>query len=169
MLGSSGGDSARAAGERGLPFAANYHVSPGTVLEAVDAYRAAFQPSAVLSEPKVLISADAVVGPDEETARRLAAGYGAWVRSIRRGAGAIPFPTPEAADELEWSAEDQELVADRVDTQFVEAPEAVAKRLRVLQKATDADELLITNITHGHEDRGRSYALLADAWAKQTL
>src|SRR6185436_17607672 len=35
ILGSSGGPSADVAGRRGLPFAANYHVSPSAVLEAV--------------------------------------------------------------------------------------------------------------------------------------
>jgi hypothetical protein len=33
--------------------------------------------------------------------------------------------------------------------------------------ATGADEPLVTTITHGHEDRVRSYELLARAWAKQ--
>ncbi len=36
ILGSSGGQSAEVAGANGLRFAANYHVSPATVLEAVD-------------------------------------------------------------------------------------------------------------------------------------
>src|SRR6202042_451594 len=78
ILGSSGGESAQVAGERGLRFAANYHVSPATVLEAADGYREAFRPSADLSEPYVSVSADVVVGPDEATARELAAGYGLW-------------------------------------------------------------------------------------------
>src|SRR6478672_8417964 len=64
ILGSSGGDSAQLAGELGLPFGANYHVSPATVLEAVEAYRAAFRPSAALTQPHVLVSADVVVAPD---------------------------------------------------------------------------------------------------------
>src|SRR5690349_16927009 len=46
LLGSSGGESARTAGARGLPFAANYHVAPAKVLEAVSAYRESFVPSA---------------------------------------------------------------------------------------------------------------------------
>ncbi|MDX6351018.1 MAG: hypothetical protein QOF84_5808 [Streptomyces sp.] len=167
ILGSSGGESAEVAGERGLPFAANYHVSPGTVLEAVEGYRRAFKPSAALAEPRVLVSADAVVAPDDETARRLAAGYGPWVRSIRSGEGAIPFPTPEEAAAHVWTEEDRALVADRVATQFVGSPETVAERLAVLRDATGADELLVTTITHGHEDRVRSYELLARAWAKQ--
>ncbi|WP_233624277.1 LLM class flavin-dependent oxidoreductase [Actinoplanes sp. ATCC 53533] len=54
ILGSSGGQSARVAGERGLPFAANYHVAPAKVLEAVAAYREAFRPSATLAAPHVM-------------------------------------------------------------------------------------------------------------------
>ena len=93
ILGSSGGESAQVAGARGLRFAANYHVSPATVLEAVDGYRSAFQPSDVLDKPYVTVSADVVVAEDDVTARELAAGYGPWVRSIRTAEGAIP-PTP---------------------------------------------------------------------------
>ncbi|MEV1008428.1 LLM class flavin-dependent oxidoreductase [Streptomyces sp. NPDC049881] len=166
VLGSSGGQSAEVAGERGLPFAANYHVSPGTVLDAVEAYRAAFRPSAALAEPYVLVSADAVVAPDDATARELATGYAPWVRSIRSAEGAIPFPTPEEAAALPWTDEDRELVADRVDTQFVGSPDTVVKGLATLREATGADELLITTITHGHADRVRSYELLARAWAE---
>src|ERR1700722_10961441 len=86
ILGSSGGESAEAGGSNGLRFAANYHVSPATVLEAVDGYRSAFRPSADLNRPYVSVSADVVVADDEDTARELATGYGLWVRSIRSGA-----------------------------------------------------------------------------------
>jgi hypothetical protein len=74
------------------------------VLEAVNAYREAFKPSATLAEPYVLVSADVVVARDDETARRLASPYGLWVRGIRTGCGAIPFPTPEQATAHNWSA-----------------------------------------------------------------
>jgi alkanesulfonate monooxygenase SsuD/methylene tetrahydromethanopterin reductase-like flavin-dependent oxidoreductase (luciferase family) len=94
ILGSSGGESAQVAGANGLRFAANYHVSPATVLEAADGYRAAFVPHDDLAQPYVSVSADVVVAGTEAAARELAAGYGAWVRSIRTGAGAIQFPTP---------------------------------------------------------------------------
>lgn len=164
LLGSSGGQSAQVAGRLGLPFAANYHVAPAAVLEAVQAYRAAFQPSHVLAEPYVVVSADAVVAPDDATARELAAPYALWVRSIRTGAGAMPFPTPEQAAAHQWTDEDRALVADRVDTQFVGAPDTVVAGLRVLRRVTGADELLITTITHEHADRVRSFELLAKAW-----
>ncbi|MFB6775212.1 LLM class flavin-dependent oxidoreductase [Streptomyces sp. NPDC056337] len=167
ILGSSGGQSAEAAGARGLRFAANYHVSPATVLEAVDGYRSFFQPSEFLDKPYVTVSADVVVAEDDATARELATGYGLWVRSIRTAEGAIEFPTPGEARAHVWSDEDRALVRDRVDTQFVGSPAHVADRLEQLQEATDADELLITTITHDHADRVRSYRLLAEEWRRR--
>jgi alkanesulfonate monooxygenase SsuD/methylene tetrahydromethanopterin reductase-like flavin-dependent oxidoreductase (luciferase family) len=167
ILGSSGGQSAQVAGRSGLRFAANYHVSPATVLEAVDGYRAAFRPSADLAQPYISVSADVVVAVDEAAARELASGYGPWVHSIRTGAGAIQFPAPDEARSRGWSAEDRALVADRVDTQIVGSPRQVASRLEQLRDATGADELIITTITHAHADRVRSYQLLAEEWSRR--
>ncbi|MFD7079686.1 LLM class flavin-dependent oxidoreductase [Streptomyces sp. NPDC059918] len=167
ILGSSGGVSAEAAGRNGLRFAANYHVSPATVLEAAEGYRAAFKPSAELDRPYLTVSADVVVAQDEETARELATGYAPWVRGIRTAEGAIPYPTPAEARALPWSAEDRALVADRVETRFVGSPGTVADHLERLRDATGADELLITTITHGHADRVRSYRLLAEEWQRR--
>ena len=167
ILGSSGGQSADVAGSNGLRFGANYHVSPATVVEAVDGYRAAFRPSADLDRPYVSVSADVVVADDEATARELAAGYGLWVRSIRSGEGAINFPTPQQARRHVWTDADRELVADRVDTQFVGSPAQVADKLEQLRDATEADELLVTTITHDHADRVRSYQLLAEEWRRR--
>ncbi|MFD7719040.1 LLM class flavin-dependent oxidoreductase, partial [Streptomyces sp. NPDC059814] len=122
ILGSSGGQSARVAGRGGLRFAANYHVSPATVLEAVEGYRAAFLPSDVLDKPYVSVSADVVVAEDDETAREHATGYAPWVRSIRSAEGAIEFPTPDEARAHGWSDADRTLVQDRLETQFVGSP-----------------------------------------------
>jgi len=164
VLGSSAGESAQVAGRLGLRFAGNYHVSPSTILEAVDAYRTAFRPSAHLVRPYVAVSADVVVATDDETAQELATGYALWVRSIRKGEGAMPFPSPEEARAHHWTDEERELVRDRVDTQFVGSPQTVATKLERLRQATDADELVVTTTTHRHEDRVRSYILLASEW-----
>ncbi|WP_322751268.1 MULTISPECIES: MsnO8 family LLM class oxidoreductase [unclassified Frankia] len=166
ILAASAGDSTRTAGESGLALAANYHVTPSTVLETVAAYRAAFTPSETLRAPHVMVSADVVVADEDETARRLASGYGPWVASIRTGAGAIAYPTPAEAAAYPWTEQGRALVADRVDTQFVGSPATVVQKLRTLRDATGADELLITTITHDHADRVRSYELLAGAWAR---
>jgi alkanesulfonate monooxygenase SsuD/methylene tetrahydromethanopterin reductase-like flavin-dependent oxidoreductase (luciferase family) len=166
ILGSSGGASAEVAGHNALRFAGNYHVSPATVLEALDGYRAEFRPSAELPRPYVTVSVDVVVGEDDESAKELAAGYGLWVLGIRSGEGANPFPTPAEAASHEWTDEERALVADRVRTQVVGSPESVVAQLERLIAVTDADELVITTMTLVHSDRVRSYELLAEHWLR---
>ena len=165
VFGSSPGQSAQAAGARGLPFAASYHITPWSALRAVEAYRAAFRPSAAHPEPHVIISADVVVAADDETAAWLASPYGMWVHAIRSGEGAIEFPSPEEAARFPWTDEDRARVADRVRTQFVGSAAAVVERLDALQRVAGADEVVVTTITHDHADRVRSHLLLAEEWA----
>ncbi|MEU0505922.1 LLM class flavin-dependent oxidoreductase [Nocardia sp. NPDC005998] len=162
LFGSSASESAELAGKLGLPFAAAYHVSPGTALDAVAAYRAAFRPSVDLAEPYVVISADVVVAPDDARAQHLAATYGHWVHSIRSGTGATDFLDPDTATPL--TPQQRRLVDDRIATQFVGSPRTVVERLQALQRVTGANELLVTSVTHRHEDRLESHRLLADAW-----
>ena len=134
-------------------------------LEAVDGYRSAFRSGVDLEQPYVSASADVVVAEDDEGARKLAAGYGLWVRSIRSGEGAIRYPTAAEAAGQVWTEQDRSLVADRVSTQFVGSPDTVVAALTNLQQATGADELAITTM-NDDADRVRSYALLAEAWGK---
>ncbi|QII02677.1 LLM class flavin-dependent oxidoreductase [Rhodococcoides fascians A21d2] len=167
LFGSSAGPTAREAGARGLPFAASYHFSPGTTLEAIDEYRRAFVPSARLSSPYVAVSADVVVAESDSRARELAASFPHWVHSIRSGRGAIEYPDPKNVTPL--TGEEYQLVADRVDTQVVGSAVTVAEKLDGLQRATGADELVITSATHDHADRLRSYELLGKEWGLPRL
>jgi alkanesulfonate monooxygenase SsuD/methylene tetrahydromethanopterin reductase-like flavin-dependent oxidoreductase (luciferase family) len=162
VFGSSKGQSAQVAGARGLPFVASYHITPATALDAIDVYRAAFKPSAALSEPYVVVSADVVVADDTATARHLASSYGHWVYSIRAGDGAIPYPNPDTVAPL--TDEQADLVKDRTATQFVGDADEVAAKLETLQRVTNADEVVITSVTHRHADRLRSHELLAKRW-----
>ena len=164
ILGSSGGESAEVAGRNALRFAANYHVSPATILEAVDGYRAAFVPGPELDRPHVCVSADVVVAETDECARELAEGYGLWVLGIRSGEGADPYLSPEEARARPWTEEERALVVDRIDTQVVGSPATVVEQLGRLVDVTGADEVVVTTMTHGHADRVRSYALLAEHW-----
>lgn len=167
LFGSSGGESARLAGRLGLPFAANYHVSPGTIVETVAAYREAFRPSPSHPRPYLVVSADVVVAEDDARARELAASYGHWVYSIRSGAGAAEYLDPATAPPL--TDQQKRLIDDRITTQFVGSPATVAERLRALQQLTGADEVLVTSVTHSHADRLTSHRLLAQEWGLSQL
>ena len=82
------------AGNRGLRFAANYHVAPSAVLEAVDAYRTAFRPSAELDRPYVSVSADVVVGDDasQRASSRPATASGCAASAAAPGRDPVPEP-----------------------------------------------------------------------------
>jgi alkanesulfonate monooxygenase SsuD/methylene tetrahydromethanopterin reductase-like flavin-dependent oxidoreductase (luciferase family) len=109
-----------------------------------------------------VVSADIVVADDSLTANHLAAGYGQWVYSIRTGVGAVPYPAPEDCAPL--TDEQLPVVKDRLETQFVGDADEVAERLSALQRLTNADELVVTSVTHRHEDRLRSHELIAKRW-----
>jgi alkanesulfonate monooxygenase SsuD/methylene tetrahydromethanopterin reductase-like flavin-dependent oxidoreductase (luciferase family) len=162
IFGSSKGQSARVAGAYGLPFVASYHITPATALDAIDVYRASFQPSDALPEPYVVVSADVVVADDTTTARHLASSYGHWVYSIRACDGAIPYPDPDTVEPL--NAEQLAVVNDRLATQFVGDADEVADKLQTLQRVTGADEMVVTSVTHRQADRLRSHELLATRW-----
>jgi luciferase family oxidoreductase group 1 len=167
ILGSSGGESAEVAGHHALRFAANYHVSPASILDAVTAYRAGFRPGPELDRPHVCVSVDAVVAETEAHAKELAAGYGLWVLGIRSGDGAVPYPTADEARAHIWTEDEQALVADRIPTQIVGSPVQVVDQLERLADLTEADELVVTTMTHQHADRLRSYELLAEHWRRR--
>ncbi len=166
VLGTGGGGSAKVAGELGLAFAAGYHVAPSGVLDAVSEYRSAFRPGR-RDTPYMIVSADVVVGPDDDAGRELAAPYGQWVLDIRAGRGAQPYVTPGEARTREWTDAEKAGVADRVDTQIVGSPATVCDGLEVLARATGADEVMVTTITTEHADRVRSHELLAQEWFRR--
>lgn len=164
VLASSGGESARVAGELGLPLVANFHVSPATILDTIASYRQAFVPG-VLAAPYVVVSADVLVAATTAEAERIGAPYAEWVLSIRTGtSGAITYPTPDAAREREWTDAERAVVLDRTSTRIVGDPGQVVDQLTTLQRVTGADEILVTTIAHAHSDRIRSAELLAAAW-----
>ena len=73
-----------------------------------------------------------------------------------------PYPNPDDCPPL--TDEQRGVVIDRLATQFVGNADEVAERLHALQRATDADEIVITSVTHRHEDRLRSHELIAEKW-----
>ena len=100
-------------------------------------------------------------------ARELATGYGLWVRSIRTGEGAIPFPTPERGPRATSGPTRTSPSSQTARHPVRRLARAGRRPARTLRDATGADELLVTTITHDHADRVRSYELLAEEWQRR--
>lgn len=160
LLGSSG-YSAQAAGLLGLPFAFAHHFSAQNTLPALELYRKHFRPSEVLSEPYAMVCASVIVADTDEHARWIA-GPGAlsFVR-LRQGRPA-PLATPQEAADYPYTEIDELVIEDRMATQIIGSPSTVRAGLDELMESTAADELMVTTIVHGHEDRLRSFELLSD-------
>ncbi len=100
---------------------------------------------------------------DERRARWLAgSGRLAFVR-LRSGHPDV-YPTPEEAAEYRFTPGEQQLLQSWTSSHVIGDPDTVRNRLEELVERTGADELMITTMTHGHEDRLGSYRLIAEAW-----
>ncbi|SMD19639.1 LLM class flavin-dependent oxidoreductase [Lentzea albidocapillata] len=160
LLGSSG-YSAQAAGMLGLPFAFAHHFSAQNTLPALELYRRHFRPSEVLDEPYAMVCASVVVADTDEHARYIA-GPGAlsFVR-LRQGRPA-PLATPQEAADYPYTEIDELVIEDRMASQIIGSPSTVRSGLDALMESTAADELMVTTIVHGHDDRLRSFELLSE-------
>jgi len=158
LLGSSD-FSARLAGQLGLPFAFAAHFQPGPLLPALQIYRSSFRPSQVLDRPYSLVGIPILVADSDEHAQFLATTPIQMFLNLIRG---VPGPLPPPTKNLDWTAEEQEMVIAKFGAAIFGGPERVAARLNNFLKQTEADELMVVTNTYQFEDRLRSYELLAN-------
>jgi luciferase family oxidoreductase group 1 len=162
LLGSSTW-SAHAAGVLGMPFSFAYHFAPAALMDAISVYREAFTPSESLAVPYVMLGVSALCAESDERARWLS-GPGALAFLRRRSGRPDVYPTPEEAAEYTFTPHEREFVKGWTASHVVGDPASVRARLDDLVARTGADELMITTMVHGHEDRLTSYRLLAEAF-----
>ncbi|WHX29161.1 LLM class flavin-dependent oxidoreductase [Brevibacillus agri] len=162
LLGSSD-FSARLAGLLGLPFAFAGHFSPNYTLPALQTYRHCFRPSDVLSEPYAMVGVNVMAADTDELAERLATShYQAFLNLIRGDLKPIQPPV-DNMDEL-WSEFEKMSVQAQLHSSIIGSPDTVKQKLQELLEATQADELMITTQMYRHEDRVRSFEIVADVW-----
>jgi luciferase family oxidoreductase group 1 len=162
LLGSST-YSAHAAGVLGMPFSFAYHFAPAMLLDALEAYRSAFQPSEQLARPYVMLGVSVVCAPADDEAKWLA-GSGALAFLRLRAGRPDVYPTPEEAAEYRFTPAEKEMVKAWTGSHVIGSPDTVRFELDRLVDRTDVDELMVTTMVHGHEARVASYRLLAERW-----
>lgn len=165
LLGSSD-YSAQAAATLGVGFAFAHHINPNFAVPAIEIYRAIFTPSERLKESRVILTTSVICADTDERAEELTSSMAlAWVR-MRSGRSA-PLPSPEEAKAYHYTAAEQAIAREYRGRQTVGRPEVVREKLLNLMKETGADELMISSIAYGYENRARTYELLAEAFELQ--
>lgn len=160
LLGSSD-YSARLAGLLGLPFSFAHHFSAANTEPALDVYRSSFQPSEVLDEPYVMLGVAVTCAETHDRASYLAKPSDLSFLRLRAGRPG-PFPTPEEAAAYHPTPHEKAAIESWAASRINGDPEEVAGALGALRRRTGADELMITTMVHAHEDRVRSYELIAE-------
>ncbi|HEX5913363.1 MAG TPA: LLM class flavin-dependent oxidoreductase [Rubrobacter sp.] len=162
LLGSSG-YSARAAGEMGLGYAFASHFSPADPAPAMHAYRESFEPSEDFERPSAILAVSVICAETNEHAEELASSMQlAWVR-MRSGIPR-PLPSPKEAMDYSYDPAERRLADVYRSMQVIGDPRTVRARIEELTQHTVADEVMVTTNVYDHDERLRSYELLADVF-----
>jgi luciferase family oxidoreductase group 1 len=162
LLGSSGA-SARLAGSLGLGYSFARHFSPTPPEPAIHAYQESFRPSKQFPKPHMILAVSVVCANTDQRAQFLAWTLDlSWVR-LRTGRLG-PLPTPEEAMAYPYSPQEREVLRAYRDLVIVGSPETVRAEIEDLAGRTGVDEVMVSTMIHSHEERLRSYELVAAAF-----
>ena len=154
---------AQLAASYGLTYGFASHFAPDALVDAVNTYRAQFQPSEQLAEPYVIAAANVIVSEDpEDAARQLEATQRARVRMM---VGRGREFTEDEMDMVMASPAAQQIL-HMLKYTAVGTPETVVDYLEGFARHADADELMISPVATRQEDVLKGMELLANAWHK---
>ncbi len=153
--------SAQLAAMLGLPFAFASHFAPELMLQALEIYRARFEPSAHLARPYAMLGANVLAAETDAQARYHFTSQQQSFINLRRGA---PGQVPPPIDDIEsyWSAAEKTMVQRSLAVSFVGAPDTVERGLAAFIESLEPDELMITAHIFDQAARLRSLELVAE-------
>lgn len=155
VLGSSA-DSAELAGAMGLPYCIADFIA-GESADLAHRYRAAFRPSSRAQEPRVMVACWLVAAETTERAEWLAGPSRMMFAHLNQGQ-LIAVPDPDLA--ANWlAANPTPMPGSR--RPIIGTPDFCRTALARKVEIYGAEELMLVNILHNHDDRMQSYRLMA--------
>jgi luciferase family oxidoreductase group 1 len=152
---------AQVAAALGLPFSFASHFAPAMMMQAIDIYRARFQPSEQLDRPYVMLGFNVIAADSDAQARLLATSVQQAFVNLRSGRP-IQLPPPLEGYESHLPPPTRALLADVLTCAAIGSPQTVRNALAAFIERTKADELMITAQIFDHSARLRSYEIAAD-------
>ena len=159
ILGSSL-DSAHLAAKMGLPYAFASHFATGMLHEALKIYRNEFQPSQYLDKPYTIAGVNVIAADTDDVAERNFTSLIRMFLGILTGKREALQPPMEMTDEL-MMIQHNPTVREMLKYSFVGRKEAVEKQLKNFISDTGIDELMIVSNMYNHQDRIKSYEIIA--------
>ena len=120
---------AQLAAHLGLPFAFASHFAPAQMMQAIEIYRARFQPSARLDKPYVMLGFNVFAADTDEQAQIVATSAQQAFINLRSGRpGKLPPPRPGYLQQL--GPAEQSLLRNLLSCAAVGSPETVREQVR---------------------------------------
>ena len=156
--------SGKLAAEKGMGLAVALFINPDASAEAVQQYKQNFRPSKEFPEPRVMIAVNAVVAatPERLQERKKISDFLRLMRDSGRYPASVP--TPEAIKGVHFGANEEGYLARIANREVVGLPGEAKKQILERAKKYDADEVMLTMITHKLADKIESFRLLAEAF-----
>ncbi|PRZ42695.1 luciferase family oxidoreductase group 1 [Antricoccus suffuscus] len=153
LLGSSA-YSAHLAAEKGMPYVFAHHFSGQGTEQALQMYRAEFQPSELTPAPRTFLTVNAVVADTAAEAEALALPQAQNMARLRTGQPMGFVDLVEDAQATTMSPGQNDLIASNVRRTIVGTPAEAATEIRALAARYDVDEVMINPIASAY--RGAS-------------
>lgn len=152
---------AQLAAALGLPFAFASHFAPAQMMQAIEIYRARFQPSARLAKPYVMLGFNVFAADTDEEAQLCATSQHQAFVNLRSGQPA-KLPPPKA-DFLQSIGPQERALLDSVRQSYaVGSIDTVRREMNAFVERTGADELMIAGQIFDQDARLRSYEITAE-------
>jgi luciferase family oxidoreductase group 1 len=145
----------------GLPYAFASHFAPAQMMDAIEVYRANFQPSAQLERPHVMLGFNVIAADSDEEAQLLATSLQQAFVNLRSGRPSkLPRPRPGYYESL--GPGERAVLESVLSASAIGSPQTVQRGIEAFIARTQADELMITAQIHDHAARLRSYDIVAN-------
>jgi luciferase family oxidoreductase group 1 len=135
--------SARLAAAKGLPYVFAHHFSGQGTEEALDYYRAHFQPSDLTSQPVTFLTVNASVAETRDEARELMLPNLQMMARLRTGQPLGPVQLVEEAHQATLTPQQQHIVDSGMARAVVGSPAEAAEQVRALAERFDVDEVMV--------------------------
>ncbi|MEY0027516.1 luciferase-like monooxygenase [Providencia rettgeri] len=150
--------SARLAAQMGLPFAFASHFAPDLLLQALDIYRANFQPSQRLPKPYAMVCINIIAAETQREAEFLFTSMQQAFVMLRRGQPS-QLPAPVESMENIWSPAEEFGVQQALGMSLVGDKTKVRHGLETILRQTQADEIMVNGQIFDHQARLHSFEL----------
>jgi luciferase family oxidoreductase group 1 len=155
---------AQLAAALGLPYAFASHFAPDALMAALQTYRSGFQPSAQLDHPYAMIGVTITAADTDAEAKRLFTTIQQGFTNLRRGR---PGPYQPPIDDIDdyWTPAERIQASHMLTHSIVGSHDTVRRGLEQIVELTGADELMVVAAIYDHDQRLRSYEILAEVAA----